>query len=105
MVTKQLDMKLNALTQKEISGLEPAELVKLLDILISNETSRFFSPAELRQVSIPLPITIRDGVNQLLDITNQLGREMEQIFNQWAKVKITDKQVKKLVQMAMAPNK
>lgn len=43
--------------------------------------------------------------HQLLGITNQLGGEMEQIFNQWAKVKITDKQVKKLVQMAMAPNK
>jgi hypothetical protein len=40
-----------------------------------------------------------------LGITNQLSGEMEQIFNQWARVKITDKQVKKLVQMAMAPNK
>lgn len=43
--------------------------------------------------------------HKLLGITNQLGAEMEQLFNQWAKVKITDKQVKKLVQMAMAPNK
>ncbi|MES2416658.1 MAG: DUF932 domain-containing protein [Bacteroidota bacterium] len=43
--------------------------------------------------------------HKLLGVTNQLGREMEQIFNQWAKVKITDKQVKKLVQMAMAPNR
>lgn len=40
-----------------------------------------------------------------MGITNQLGDEMEQLFNHWAKVKITDKQVKKLVQMAMAPNK
>lgn len=30
---------------------------------------------------------------------------MEGVFNQWAKVKITDKQVKKLIQIAMAPNK
>jgi phage/plasmid-like protein (TIGR03299 family) len=44
-------------------------------------------------------------VHQLLGITNQLGGEMEQIFNHWAKVKITDKQVKKLFQLAMAPNK
>jgi len=43
--------------------------------------------------------------HQLLGITNQLVGEMEQVFNQWAMVKITDKQVKKLVQMAMAPNK
>jgi len=43
--------------------------------------------------------------HQLLGITNQLGGEMEQILNRWAKVRITDKQVKTLVQMAMAPNK
>jgi hypothetical protein len=30
---------------------------------------------------------------------------MEGVFNQWAKVKITDKPIKKLVQIAMATNK
>lgn len=43
--------------------------------------------------------------HKLLGITNLLAKEMEGIFNQWAKVKITDKQAKKLVQIAMAPNK
>ncbi|RYG07629.1 MAG: DUF945 domain-containing protein, partial [Chitinophagaceae bacterium] len=43
--------------------------------------------------------------HKLLGITNLLAKEMEDVFNQWAKVKITDKQVKKLVQIAMAPNK
>ncbi|MFC4213409.1 DUF932 domain-containing protein [Pedobacter lithocola] len=43
--------------------------------------------------------------HQLLGITNLLAQEMEQLFNQWAKVRITDAEVKKLVQMAMAPNK
>jgi len=43
--------------------------------------------------------------HKLLSITNLLAKEMEGVFNQWAKVKITDKQVKKLVQIAMAPNK
>lgn len=42
---------------------------------------------------------------KLLGITNLLAKEMEGVFNQWSKVKITDKQVKKLVQIAMAPNK
>jgi PPE-repeat protein len=42
--------------------------------------------------------------HKLLGITNQLSNEMEQLFNQWAKVRITDRQVKKLVQMAMVPN-
>jgi phage/plasmid-like protein (TIGR03299 family) len=43
--------------------------------------------------------------HQLMGITNQLGQEMEQLFNHWAKVRITDRQVKKLVQLAMAPNR
>lgn len=30
---------------------------------------------------------------------------MEGLFNQWAKVRITDAEVKKLIQIAMAPNK
>ncbi len=42
--------------------------------------------------------------HKLMGITNQLADEMEEVFNHWAKVKITDKQVKRLVQMAMAPN-
>lgn len=43
--------------------------------------------------------------HKLLGITNLLAKEMEGVFNQWARVKITDKQVKKLVQIAMAPNR
>lgn len=43
--------------------------------------------------------------HKLLGITNLLAKEMEGLFNLWSNVKITDKQVKKLVQIAMAPNK
>ncbi|MFI5452252.1 DUF932 domain-containing protein [Pedobacter sp. UC225_61] len=43
--------------------------------------------------------------HELLDITNLLALEMEELFNSWAKIRITDSEVKKLVQMAMAPNK
>jgi len=43
--------------------------------------------------------------HQLLGITNQLANELEEVFNHWSKVRITDRQVKRLVQMAMAPNK
>lgn len=32
--------------------------------------------------------------HKLLSITNQLAKEMEQVFNNWARVKITDRQVK-----------
>jgi phage/plasmid-like protein (TIGR03299 family) len=41
----------------------------------------------------------------LMGISHALSGEMEGIFNQWAKVRITDTEVKKLIQIAMAPNK
>ncbi len=41
----------------------------------------------------------------LMGISSLIAGEMEDIFNQWAKVRITDTEVKKLIQIAMAPNK
>lgn len=41
----------------------------------------------------------------LLGICTSLSDEMEGLFNQWAKVRISDAEVKKLIQIAMAPNK
>lgn len=43
--------------------------------------------------------------HRLLGISNMLTGELEDIFNHWAKIRITDKEVKKLVQMAMAPSR
>ncbi|WP_295715789.1 DUF932 domain-containing protein [Mucilaginibacter sp.] len=43
--------------------------------------------------------------HHLLGITNQLADELEEVFNRWAKIRITDHAVKKLIQVAMAPNK
>lgn len=43
--------------------------------------------------------------HKVLGLANTLTVQMESIFNQWAKVRISDAQVKKLVQLAMAPNK
>ena len=40
-----------------------------------------------------------------MGITNKLSIELEGIFNQWAKVRITDSEVKQLIQLAMVPNK
>jgi phage/plasmid-like protein (TIGR03299 family) len=42
---------------------------------------------------------------QLLGITNQLADELEEVFNHWSKIRITDNAVKHLIQIAMAPNK
>jgi phage/plasmid-like protein (TIGR03299 family) len=46
-----------------------------------------------------------EQAHRLMGITHVLSVQMEQVFNQWAKVRITDSEVKKLIQRAMVPNK
>jgi phage/plasmid-like protein (TIGR03299 family) len=41
----------------------------------------------------------------LMGISHVMAQELGELFNHWSKVRITDKQVKKLIQLAMAPNK
>lgn len=43
--------------------------------------------------------------HKLMDISSQFANSIGQIYNHWAKVTITDKDLKKLIQIAMAPNK
>ncbi|WP_316840057.1 DUF932 domain-containing protein [Pedobacter gandavensis] len=43
--------------------------------------------------------------HKLLGLSNQLANELEEVFNHWSRVKITDNEVKKLIQITMAPNK
>lgn len=43
--------------------------------------------------------------HHVMGITNTLSQQMETIFNNWSKVKITDKEVYKLIQIAMIPDK
>jgi phage/plasmid-like protein (TIGR03299 family) len=46
-----------------------------------------------------------EEAHKLMGISNKLSEYLEIAFNQWAKVRITDKEVKKLIQLAMVPNK
>ncbi len=46
-----------------------------------------------------------EQAHKLMGITNTLSAELESIFNRWSKVRITDPEVKKLIQQAMCPNK
>jgi phage/plasmid-like protein (TIGR03299 family) len=46
-----------------------------------------------------------EEAHKLMGMSNNLSMQMEGIFNQWTKVRITDSEVKKLVQLAMIPNK
>ncbi|HTK22499.1 MAG TPA: DUF932 domain-containing protein [Mucilaginibacter sp.] len=45
------------------------------------------------------------SAHKMLGLTDQLTVELEAIFNRWAKVRISDPQVKRLIQLAMIPNK
>ena len=46
-----------------------------------------------------------DDAHKVMGLANTLSSELENIFNHWAKVKVTDKEVKKLIQLALCPNK
>ena len=46
-----------------------------------------------------------EQAHKVMGISNTLSAQMEGIFNQWTTVRITDSEVKKLVQLAMIPNK
>jgi phage/plasmid-like protein (TIGR03299 family) len=41
----------------------------------------------------------------LMGITHIMAEELETLFNHWTKVRITDKEVKRLIELAMSPNK
>jgi phage/plasmid-like protein (TIGR03299 family) len=43
--------------------------------------------------------------HKIMGLTNSLSNELNAIFNRWAHVRITDKELLKLVQQAMAPSK
>jgi len=43
--------------------------------------------------------------HKLMGITATLSAQLEDIFNRWAKVRISDKEVLKLIQLAMVPNR
>lgn len=46
-----------------------------------------------------------EEAHRLMGMSNQLSVELEAIFNHWTRVCITDTEVKKLIQLAMVPNK
>lgn len=46
-----------------------------------------------------------EEAHKVMGISNQLSVQLERIFNQWSKVRITEKEVRKLIQLAMVPNK
>jgi phage/plasmid-like protein (TIGR03299 family) len=43
--------------------------------------------------------------HKMIGITNQLSVELEAVFNRWSRVRITDHELKMLIQVAMTPNR
>lgn len=46
-----------------------------------------------------------EQAHKVMGISNTLSGQLEIIFNQWAMVRITDNEVRRLIEMALAPNK
>ncbi|MGH2666737.1 DUF932 domain-containing protein [Flavobacterium sp.] len=68
--------------------------------------------ASLRSMSNVVRIKHTSGAKQRLEdahkvmgLANTLSSQLEGIFNNWAKVKVTDREVRKLIQLALCPNK
>lgn len=46
-----------------------------------------------------------EGAHRLMGLTNRYSAQLEELFNQWTNIRITDREVKKLIQLALAPSK
>ncbi len=46
-----------------------------------------------------------EQAHKVMGISNQLSGQLETIFNTWTKVKVTDPELHRLIQLAMVPNK
>lgn len=46
-----------------------------------------------------------ENAHKIMGLANTLSNQLEGIFNEWTKVKVTDREVRKLIQMALCPNK
>ena len=68
--------------------------------------------ASLRNMSNVVRIKHTSGAKQRLEdahkvmgLANTLSNQLQDIFNNWTKVRVTDSEVKKLIQLALCPNK
>lgn len=68
--------------------------------------------ASLRNMSNVVRIRHTSGAKQrlenahkVMELANEFSNQLEDIFNNWAKVKVQDHEVKKMIQFALCPNK
>jgi len=46
-----------------------------------------------------------ENAHKIMGLANTLSNQLERIFNDWTKVRVSDREVKKLIQLALCPNK
>ena len=46
-----------------------------------------------------------ENAHKIMGLANTLSTQLEGIFNEWSKVRVTDREVRKLIQLALCPNK
>lgn len=46
-----------------------------------------------------------ENAHKIMGLANTLSNQLENIFNNWTKVKVSDREVRKLIQLALCPNK
>lgn len=46
-----------------------------------------------------------EQAHKVMGISNNLSKELEELFNHWTKIRITDPKVRRLIQLALTPNK
>lgn len=46
-----------------------------------------------------------ENAHKIMGLADTMSLQLENIFNHWAKVKVSDQEVKKLIQLALCPNK
>ena len=76
--------------------------------IVCNNTLNAAMSRHSNAVKIRHTASANDRLKQahtLMGICNNLAGELEDLFNHWSQVRITDEEVKKLIQVAMAPNK
>lgn len=45
------------------------------------------------------------NAHKVMGLADTLSKKLEELFNDWTKIKVTDNEVKKLIQLALCPNK
>ena len=81
-----------------------------ITINVSFFRSKLYGPNPVRPLALAIRHTASANerlkqAHTLMGISGNLAGELEGLFNHWSTVRITDKQVKKLIQIAMSPNK